>query len=428
MVIDLLFMLSAPPPEPPSKPDPCYPSPCGINARCRIDNKYAICECISEYHGNPYEGCRPECVGSSECPMNKACIRNKCQDPCPGTCGVEAFCSVSNHIPMCSCPSGTTGDAFRHCVQIELDKNGEKTKDPCYPSPCGLNTVCHQANNNTVCECIPGYFGQPSGAGCHPECTISADCPRDKACVNSKCIDPCPGVCGYAAMCYTVNHSPICSCSPQTFGDPFVECKPAQPDPIDPCIPSPCNLNGHCRVINGAAICTYPECITNDDCSYDRSCYNQKCSDPCINACGVNAVCKAINHKPICSCPVGYEGSPFVQCSLLDKKSLPPRPECISDSECSNDKACINQQCKSPCAEGHVCAQNAECHVQAHRPLCVCRSGFTGNAQYACYESKYIRKVFIGIVHLKKNILYFSWLSIRFGMPTYTCMHKSRMY
>lgn len=188
----------------------------------------------------------------------------------------------------------------------------------------------------------------------------------------------------YSALCHTLNHKPTCSCPNTMTGDPFVLCRPAPADPIDPCNPSPCAQNGHCRVINGAAICTYPECITNDDCSSDRACFNQKCSDPCVNACGLNAICHGVNHKAVCSCPPGFFGSPYVQC-LEDRKPT-IKPECERDSDCTNDKACINQQCRNPCAEGNVCSANAECHVQFHRPICVCREGFTGNAQTACYE------------------------------------------
>lgn len=405
---------TAPPPEPEVRQDPCSPSPCGVNARCRIDNRYAVCECIPEYHGNPYEGCRPECVGNADCSMNKACIRNRCVDPCPGICGVEAVCSVTNHIPICTCPPGTTGDAFRQCIIfIERDRPLEAT-EPCYPSPCGLNTICRKQQSAAICECIPGFYGNPFGAGCHPECTISSDCSRDKTCVNNKCVDPCPGVCGYAAICHTVNHSPICSCPTHMVGDPFSECRPALAEPVDPCNPSPCSQNGICRVQNGNAICTYPECIVNDDCSYDRSCFNQKCSDPCINACGVNAICNAINHKPVCSCPIGYQGSPYIQCSISREEPIYPRPECESDSDCSNEKACINQQCRDPCAQANICAQNAECHVQTHRPLCVCRNGFTGNAQSACYERKYQRPLLSNQSSNRNNHLCFSWLSFRF--------------
>lgn len=228
--------------------------------------------------------------------------------------------------------------------------------------------------DHAVCECLPGFFGNPQGQGCRPECTLSSDCSKDKTCVNAKCVDPCPGVCGYGAQCQTVNHNPICSCPNSMVGNPFVECH-APPQPIDPCNPSPCRSNGICQVINGAATCTYPECVTNEDCSRNRACINQKCRDPCINACGVNAICNAINHKAVCTCPTGYYGSPFNQC-LPQMEEIPaPRPECTTDAECSNDKACVNQACQNPCELSNICGTNARCHVQLHRPLCVCNEG-----------------------------------------------------
>lgn len=73
---------------------------------------------MPEFLGNPYFGCKPECVLNSDCQRNKACIRNKCSDPCIGTCGSDALCEVINHIPICSCPSGTSGDPFSYCTKI----------------------------------------------------------------------------------------------------------------------------------------------------------------------------------------------------------------------------------------------------------------------------------------------------------------------
>lgn len=384
----IFYALLTDPPQP--KPvSVCYPSPCGINAKCHSDGTNAICECIPEYHGNPYDGCRPECVGNSDCPMNRACINNKCRDPCPGVCGIDAICSVVNHVPVCTCPHDLTGDAFRHCSPVHrVDQ--QEDPDPCHPSPCGLNTICRRDGTRALCECLPGYFGSPFSGGCRPECTVNSDCgARNLACINQKCVDPCPGVCGYNAECVVVNHSPICSCMNQFIGDPFTECKPQQRDPLDPCNPSPCERNGICRVHNGAALCTYPECVINSDCTRDRACYNQRCSDPCIDACGVGAICNVVNHKTLCSCPPNYFGSPYSECiRRIDDPPVQnvPRPECESDNECTNDKACLNQRCVSPCAEQNVCGQNADCHVQLHRPLCVCRNGFTGNAQSICYE------------------------------------------
>lgn len=95
--------------------DPCNLNPCGPNARCNN----GICICLPEYQGDPYVGCRPECVMNTDCAHDRACVRNKCMDPCPGTCGRGALCSVYNHVPICTCSAGMTGNAFVQCSIIE---------------------------------------------------------------------------------------------------------------------------------------------------------------------------------------------------------------------------------------------------------------------------------------------------------------------
>lgn len=100
--------------SPPVSRDPCVPSPCGSNAQCRNVNGVAACSCIDNYIGQP-PNCRPECSINAECPSDKACINNKCNDPCPGSCGTFALCSVFNHVPMCTCLQGYTGDPFTQC-------------------------------------------------------------------------------------------------------------------------------------------------------------------------------------------------------------------------------------------------------------------------------------------------------------------------
>lgn len=99
----------------PVKTDPCNPSPCGPNTLC--DN--GVCSCLLDYQGDPYRGCRPECVLNNDCPRDKACIRSKCLDACVGTCGLNAQCTVTNHIPICSCLAGFTGNAFVSCSKLE---------------------------------------------------------------------------------------------------------------------------------------------------------------------------------------------------------------------------------------------------------------------------------------------------------------------
>lgn len=106
--------------EPNENLTPCNPSPCGSNAVCREQKNVGSCQCIDGYSGNPYEGCRPECIINSDCPMNRACSQMKCVDPCPGTCGSNTLCQVNNHVPTCICQPGYTGNPFSHCnVLIE---------------------------------------------------------------------------------------------------------------------------------------------------------------------------------------------------------------------------------------------------------------------------------------------------------------------
>lgn len=70
---------------------------------------------------------------------------------------------------------------------------------------------------------MPGFLGNPPN--CRPECVISSDCPRNQACNNQKCIDPCSGTCGWKALCQVVNHNPVCSCPSGFTGDPFFRCE-----------------------------------------------------------------------------------------------------------------------------------------------------------------------------------------------------------
>lgn len=223
---------------------PCSPSPCGSNAVCREQNKIGSCVCNEGYFGNPHEGCRPECVADSDCPGNRGCISNKCQDPCPGTCGVNAECITINHAPKCSCLIGFTGDPFRRCNMLPRkykticsDYTRISTSsffnfmflsaenipiNVCSPSPCGPNSQCRVTNGQAVCSCLPNYNGNPPL--CKPECTINSDCAPDRACINQKCFKPCPGPCGQNTECRVFNHNPICSCKSGFTGDPFSRC------------------------------------------------------------------------------------------------------------------------------------------------------------------------------------------------------------
>ena len=61
------FLITAPvirdlPPAPPI--DPCDPSPCGLNADCRVRVDRPVCSCPRGYEGDPLTNCiRGECIG-----------------------------------------------------------------------------------------------------------------------------------------------------------------------------------------------------------------------------------------------------------------------------------------------------------------------------------------------------------------------------
>lgn len=128
----MFFFCTAPPVT-----NPCQPSPCGPNSVCKVNNGIAVCSCQPGMISSPPQ-CRPECILSSECSLTEACLNNRCVDPCPGTCGVNALCRVVNHNPICSCTSGHTGDPFTRCYPIPAPR----------PQPKGKLTVSHRQKMN----------------------------------------------------------------------------------------------------------------------------------------------------------------------------------------------------------------------------------------------------------------------------------------
>lgn len=62
--------------------------------------------------------CRPECLIHADCPTRLACLQSKCRDPCTGSCGFNAKCTVINHQPVCSCEPGYQGDPFNGCNAV----------------------------------------------------------------------------------------------------------------------------------------------------------------------------------------------------------------------------------------------------------------------------------------------------------------------
>lgn len=101
--------------------NPCLPSPCGPNSQCRLLGGNPACSCLSGFVGRA-PNCRPECTIDSECSRHLSCQRERCRDPCPGSCGPLAICRVVNHNPVCTCLPGHIGDPFSGCTQAPTSK------------------------------------------------------------------------------------------------------------------------------------------------------------------------------------------------------------------------------------------------------------------------------------------------------------------
>lgn len=115
-----MYFTAQSPPEP-ERSASCVPSPCGPNSKCQIIAGNPACSCLPNYIGSP-PNCKPECTLSSQCPSQLACINQKCLDPCPGSCGVEANCNVLNHVAICTCNEGFMGDPFAQCTRIPISE------------------------------------------------------------------------------------------------------------------------------------------------------------------------------------------------------------------------------------------------------------------------------------------------------------------
>lgn len=97
---------------------------------------------------------------------------------------------------------------------------------PCAASACGPSALCSPLEDGQeTCTCPVGYIGNPYFE-CRPECTVHSDCIPNLACINRRCVDPCPGTCGINAACNVLSHQPNCFCPPGYSGNPYSRCFP----------------------------------------------------------------------------------------------------------------------------------------------------------------------------------------------------------
>jgi len=254
------------------------------------------------------------------------------------------------------------GDPFVFCRPFT-------SADLCNPNPCGPNAFCEPGfdkftgEERPVCLCNEGYRGNGVDGCVRGECVSLQhhQCPDDRACYDSSCIDPCgPTFCGGGpccvsnAICRGKDHKAECSCPPGTEGDARLG--------------GSCRPSSNTRHNNGQRISASGTSSSKSVCS--------------PNPCGLDAVCNPGSDstgrsRPVCTCPKGYRGNALVQCR---------RGECLSDSECPNHLGCFDYRCQDPC--NGACGINADCQAKNHGPVCACPSGYEGDPLTSCFRSR----------------------------------------
>lgn len=220
----------------------------------------------------------------------------KCEDnACQG-----GSCKIENHKPSCICSPG-----------YNLVNNKCEDINECFANPCTLNAVCENTLGSFMCTCTNGTVLDTNTATCKVpgECTSDDDCSSETKCSNNHCINPCDkSTCGLNAVCFVVNHEPICECEQDSQGDPY-------------------------------KICAKFECVKDSDCPDEEACTNNICQNSCNlpRACGKNADCLSRNHIGFCSCSSGYTGDPVLGCV--------PIQYCSDNSRCSSGTRCIDNLC-----------------------------------------------------------------------------------
>ncbi|XP_071552987.1 uncharacterized protein [Panulirus ornatus] len=418
--------------------DPCEgDTVCGTCAECRVVNHQAQCSCSANTVGNPHISCTTpmrQCSSDRECGPRGSCKGSFCFKECSSSkqCNCGETCSDDYCYPQCSedkdcsqgflCRSGVCAAGCRtntDCLLTQGCING-KCENPCDDSPCGDNTRCRVSDHRPLCFCLSGFHGNPK-EGCEQyDCLSDTDCDREQTCVDRECKNPClEGICGTNARCRVVNRKVECSCPPNYYGNPQVECKKE----INECQNSPCANNAQCINTIGSFLCSCNTGCQGDP--YESGCIcPEELVDPCkLVSCGQNALCRDVSATQAeCYCPKHLpNGDPLVKCtgdcrqtgcgsaaSCLRERdgsytcrcrdsswTGDPYVECLpavgcrDDSECPTSQACINNKCLNPCVARNPCTAKEDCKVENQRATCIavgCRSNTDCPTDSACYN------------------------------------------
>lgn len=189
------------------------------------------------------------CTQNSECPVEKACVNQRCVSPCEAgnPCGSGARCLPTAEGPSCSCPEGFTGDPYTLCQPAGCSQDSQcpshqecqnqQCQDPCKQISCITNAKCFVKDHIAKCQCLEGYLGDPDrycSSAPVAQCKDDQDCPAVQGCIDDKCQDLCQVIhpCGSGAICKILDNHPMkamtCSCPEGFDGDPHYACTPSE--------------------------------------------------------------------------------------------------------------------------------------------------------------------------------------------------------
>lgn len=203
-----------------------------------------VCSCEQGYDGNPEVQCTHiGCRSDDECSTTHSCINRQCVPACASdTCGPQTECYGINHNPVCECLPGYSGNPKLGCNVIGCKSDSEcpsekacinqKCENPCEQQPCITKEICRAYNHKAECSCPPGTISGLYGACMQLDavCRDDSDCPSQTACINSECINPCNATqpCGVNAECKVLDTVPvrtmICVCIEGYQGNAAVQC------------------------------------------------------------------------------------------------------------------------------------------------------------------------------------------------------------
>ena len=376
----------------------CLYTECGKNALCKTHKHKAQCFCQSSFNGDPYDlihGCHIPvisnlCQNDFDCKYNYKCLPTRsgiydCIDVCTTVqCGPNSKCQIRNHDAICECLPGYVGsanDLTIGCIKQDRDECNEdidcingsdvckalnngvkKCFNACQFITCGTGSLCVAVEHRAYCDCMEDYIRDQNQICIQrkDECVSDHQCPALSTCKTNvlgikQCAEACIDfTCTPNSRCVAMHHKEQCQCEPGFTGDPLSR--------------------------TGCTAISLHQCNNDNDCSSPNEiCLAdqhgiRKCVDGCLKfECGKHAICVIENRAPECRCPTNghFIGNPY------DQNNGCIRVECITDKDCTDDKACSTQNhCYDPCING--CGQNAVCIAHSHYAHCKCLPGYTG--------------------------------------------------